>query len=273
MILVCESCKTRYLLAASALMPDGRRVRCTSCGHEWFQEPEEDDVDEAAGDEEAPEILEDITEGEEDDLEPIPESVKPDPDADEAFTVPAMAHDEAAPVAKEPGRIPGYAAAACVFFVLLGGFLLARESMVKVWPASYALYDLAGMAPAVDGEGLIFDGLGAEAKVNENGVSMLNLSGDVLNLDSQESPVPRIQATLIDEQGEVLDSWLVEAPVATLDSNSEESFATAYPGVPTTAKEVNVKFLPAGVSATTPGSMTQMSDTDSSESDVDESAP
>lgn len=44
MILSCEKCQTRYLVTASALSPDGRVVRCSHCGHEWFQEPEDGDA-------------------------------------------------------------------------------------------------------------------------------------------------------------------------------------------------------------------------------------
>ena len=39
MLLACPSCNSKYLLNSAELKPDGKRVKCVKCEHEWFQEP------------------------------------------------------------------------------------------------------------------------------------------------------------------------------------------------------------------------------------------
>lgn len=37
MLLVCPSCRTRYVVPDTAIGMDGRQVRCANCKHSWFQ--------------------------------------------------------------------------------------------------------------------------------------------------------------------------------------------------------------------------------------------
>ena len=39
MLITCSSCNSKYLLNSADLKPNGRKVRCSICNEEWFQEP------------------------------------------------------------------------------------------------------------------------------------------------------------------------------------------------------------------------------------------
>ena len=38
----CSSCNSKYLVNSADLKPNGRHVRCATCGYEWFQEATEE---------------------------------------------------------------------------------------------------------------------------------------------------------------------------------------------------------------------------------------
>ncbi len=221
MILTCQNCHTRYLVHTHALGPDWRRVRCTNCSHEWYQEP--DDL----GELNLP-----------DDVEPIPEAVRPIP---EGSGLPALPEDVAAAAqAGAGGSLAGYAAAALLFFMIAGALYTLRDTVVHQWPPSYKLYELAGIAPPIAGEGLTFDRMTAVATMNAEGVTVLDVAGKIVNLRGSESHIPPLQMTLLKEDGSTFDAWQSEPPQQTVGPNGEIDFKASYPSLPNDVKDVSV---------------------------------
>ena len=37
MIITCSSCSTKYSISKKVLGENGKKVKCSNCGHEWYQ--------------------------------------------------------------------------------------------------------------------------------------------------------------------------------------------------------------------------------------------
>lgn len=260
MILTCPACTMRYLVAEGAVGPEGRRVRCAHCGHQWFQEPEigldeelfaaEPEIDiissPAADEDDMPfedgALTDDL---ESDDFQsilqkeleeaPIPEGVKPI-HIHEDFTMPLQ--PEQKKVRKvPPAKLGGYAAAAIVWALVFGGLILMQPQISRAWPPSNLVYNMIGLKPVPPGEGLSLDGLRAEM-----GDGKIIMTGDIINLRDVEVKVPAVVATIVDVNDKEIDRTLIAPPVARLKAEGRVSFNVVYPKIPDGATNVNYAF-------------------------------
>lgn len=242
MIVTCDECDTRYVVPSASIGDDGRRVRCTNCGNEWYQEPNFDDEDNGEDINSFSEELARLHDDE--DLEPIPDAVKPLP---EGSAVPALkdrnAAQESEPNANFVGRITGFSAAAVVFLVIIGVILMLQNTLVKLWPNTAVIYDMAGKDIRVTGEKLLFKGVSAKA-VQTEGYVNVNITGSLINLEKEESGVPYVQISLIEEGGSIADRWIIEDMSKSIGAEGEIAFEATYPDVDSSVKEVKIELVP-----------------------------
>ena len=109
MILTCPNCATQYAVGDGAIPPQGRKVRCASCGESWFQEPEGGVVapDEPAidieGPVDGPVDIDVVVEDEPGDASPYDSIPEPEAEADEeeSFAEAALIEPSTGPEAEE----------------------------------------------------------------------------------------------------------------------------------------------------------------------------
>lgn len=279
MILTCPACSMRYLVAEGAIGSHGRRVRCAHCGHQWREEAEEgldealfgedDDAFAPPRRQEAPPSIdfsddEDISLSKEDaddeatdfqsilrkEIEgtPIPEGVRPV--ADEHDPVLAqLLKDKAEAKGRNKkarnARVAGFLAACTMYILVLAAFFAFHEQISRAWPPSNLLYTLAGLPPALPGEGLTLEDLTAE--MHDDRIVM---KGSVINLKSIDMKVPSVMASVVDKDGKIIDRVLIAPPVARLKAEGRAAFDAVYPSVPEGA--VNVTFAFSYVKAEKP---------------------
>jgi predicted Zn finger-like uncharacterized protein len=231
MILICENCQTRYLVASSAIGEEGRKVRCTNCGHEWFQNYKRIDADFVT--EPEPEVKKEIREP-----EPIPDVIKPVPEGSN-LPLPAA---EAAMLNRRSGNA-GYLAALFVFIAIAALLVVFRKPVTHIWPPAAGLYQIMGLAASLPGEGLALEGITAVAGIDEHGVNTLEITGHIVNKQDKPGDVPSLLSALRTTEGKIYDVWEIKPPQEKLGPREVVEFHTAYPEIPDNIKDVSIRFM------------------------------
>jgi len=217
MIISCPNCSTRYTVANTAVPPQGRKVRCKSCGHIWYQRPVDED------DHERTLIMQDVQ-------------------ADLGrYRPPATAAEK--PKAPKPRR-KGVLAGWLVFVLLLAGLgagaYYGRAHIVALWPPAALLYETVGLPVESPGAGLQLQNIRSEQRV-ENGTTTLLVEGQILNTSEAVRTVPKVRAVSLGFDRKPVQVWTIEASSGQLLPGEIATFRSTRPD-PGPVAEVMVTF-------------------------------
>ncbi|HKO06676.1 MAG TPA: MJ0042-type zinc finger domain-containing protein [Alphaproteobacteria bacterium] len=244
MILDCPSCATRYLVASEQIAPRGRLVRCGVCHHTWHQEPAE----------EVP--LE---------VEPAPRTAEAGPSQaraageliGERAASEARATSELRPIPRgsnlpafppRPRRrtpVLGWVVLVLAVAALLYGTFVERARIVEFWPPAGRLFMLLGVMPEPVGAGLEIRAVTSE-RASENGVAVLRIAGEVVNISGVSRDVPPLVAVLEDARKRKVQQWTFKAGETKLLPGEAAKFSTSVDNPPDEATDIDVEFLPVG---------------------------
>lgn len=269
MIITCPSCSARYDVAAAGFSPAGRKVRCAKCGENWHQEPEEVFVDDVITQEVdvASDVEAETSEAEIGATEasaPPPVHDEPDLEDDIAFAEPDP-EPVAKPVQKAAAKKPpkknspkkkapkakrsvGQKLAVAAGWTLLAlfvggtayGFSSYKTDIVRLWPATATLY--AAFNDPVDLRGMEFQQV-AYKHVYEDGVPVLSISGQVVNVSDARLSVPKVRVGLRDENKKELYYWTFGLPETALEPEQSAEFVTRLSAPPIAAKDLEITFV------------------------------
>ena len=131
------------------------------------------------------------------------------------------------------------AAFAAAFAVLVGGALYARTEIARLLPGMAGLYAVLG-AP-VNLRGLEFRNVTAEIAV-EDGISLLSVRGDIVNVTSRPIKVPPIRFSMRDGGKVEIYHWIGAADAQQLAPAGQAAFATLLAAPPITGEQVEIRF-------------------------------
>ncbi|MCK6450709.1 MAG: zinc-ribbon domain-containing protein [Alphaproteobacteria bacterium] len=250
MIVSCPNCATRFEVPESALGSAGRKVRCGQCAHLWLQRPD----------------------GSTEELEPPPTS-QPEPEEPPVrdWEAPSLA-EPAEDVHAEPAEAPprrrrfgrgednlgaaaprrsrrGVVAAVLALLVLAGigaGVLLLRGDDDAAGSLMARVAAMLGAAREQPGQGLNFENV-ATARRSDAGVSILVVTGEVVNTTTEPRAVPPLRGSLLGADNKELQNWTFSASVERLEPGQRAKFETTLRQPTSEATDIKVTFsVPGG---------------------------
>lgn len=241
MILVCPSCDTRYFAADSSVGKEGRKVRCTACGHSWF----------ATADAEGG-----IATG--DDVGLTREQVER-----LRQTAAAGAAGNAGPHAEFRARklerqrrnraIAAFSAWA-IGFILFGSAaasaVVFRNQVAEAWPKTASIYKMVGLG--VNRFGLDFENVTARRSFDGT-TPVLTVAGAAVNQGDAERPAPKIRVSLRDEAGAEVGVWSDDLPAESIKPGEKVEFTTRIVAPPVDTFRLAVTFETGADHASAPG--------------------
>ncbi|MFY8209282.1 MAG: MJ0042-type zinc finger domain-containing protein [Caulobacter sp.] len=250
MILTCPECASRYFVDDSKVGPDGRVVRCASCGNRWtaFKDEAEEPLD----------LFE----------EPAATSARSQDDRDEASEEAVAAEAEEPPVSALPGEeLPKvfraradaerrlraatatgviWAGMAAAMAVVVVAALIFRIDVVRIMPGSAGAYAAVGLP--VNTVGLVIDAGSIKAQPSmQEGRAAVTITGSIRNITEHEVIAPPLRVELLSKEEKRVAGQLAAAADAKIPPGEVRHFSITFLDPPRTAKDLQIAF------ATEPG--------------------
>jgi len=210
MILTCSACQTTYFAEPSTIGPDGRQVKCASCGHTWF-------VD-AAG-----------------------EVAKPRVTTSAAHTAYLRTVHERQVKRSRFAAIGAWAGVGVVAVSALGLAVVNRNAVVDTWPRAASAYALVGLE--VNRFGVTFENVERRRELVGT-VPVLTVAADVRNPGKRAQAAPVVRIGLRDTFGREIAVHGAEVYPAEIGPGEAGRFEAVIENPPADSYTLDLSFVP-----------------------------
>lgn len=245
MILTCPKCATSYTVDASKIPPQGRTVKCASCGNRWTaqavslaDDPEDDFAATVARPVPAEPALDDIVAVEPPEPETTDLSEAEGPEIPKVYRA-KKADERKVRQAATTGIIWAVMAAALV--VILSLAAVFRINVVNLWPKSAAAYAWVGLP--VNSLGLTLENIQAHPAL-QDGHAALSVSGVLRNVKDKAIEAPPLRVSLLNKSGKPVATKIAQPADAVVPAGETRHFTISLLDPPLTASQLEVAFAP-----------------------------
>jgi hypothetical protein len=133
----------------------------------------------------------------------------------------------------------GWLGLAVALGLLIGGGYLHRNSIVRTWPQAATLY--AALKIPINPLGMTLQNV-TYAHGYENGLPVLAIQGEIVNISGRMVEVPKIRVELKDAQNKQLYQWSFALDESQLPPSARAHFITRLSSPPADARHLEVRF-------------------------------
>jgi predicted Zn finger-like uncharacterized protein len=237
MILTCPECATRYFVDDSRVGPNGREVRCASCGNRWTARPEASPL-ELDSTPEVGAIDEDhgrtAVKGE---AAPVVASDLPAEELPKAFRARAQTRAKEREAAATGVVWAGLAGG---FAVLIGAAVFLRQDIAQIFPRAAGAYAMAGLP--VNLVGLTIENQHAQPMLKD-GHAALTITGALRNIRGKPVVAPPLRISLLAPGGRVVATQIADPDGARIPPGVARHFSVDILDPPVSATNVEIAFV------------------------------
>jgi predicted Zn finger-like uncharacterized protein len=269
MDIVCPDCAAVYEIDETSVAESGRKVRCAACSTVWRVFPPGYDpltgellpevpnvpaeilisTDQPSAEPEGAILVRGAVEASETtpagsgELTEVSEATAPPVPAEPPPRRAKWTNDKVSKDSGTKGRFltwPAGAIAASIAILAIG--LYQRERMVRYLPQTAKLYTAIGMP--VNLRGITINNV-ASRMIDDNGVSVLVIDGDIANATDQSIRLPRLRFAVLGKDRQEIYSWSAQTDQANLKPGEKINFRRRLAAPPADGQDVSVRFVTA----------------------------
>ena len=205
MIITCKSCSTKYSINKNALGENGKKVKCSNCGYEWYQKLD---------------IIKKKTPKKSLENKQKPRNDIKNIDVTDYFS-------------SEAKKKKKYRFLYLLIPIILILFIYLNKKYFNYEIKNYFLKfietEFLKNNQNKDSFDLVFNQIEKEISILDNNERIIKIFGKISNTSNTENyKIPKLQATLIDNKNNIITTWFFNTEQENLGPQESLNFNTSY---------------------------------------------